>query len=295
MSPRKGGLGRNNLNVFLSESVNASADPVPVVPSVTQKKTGLTYLPVEKLQRGKYQPRQHIATEKLDELAESIRSQGIIQPIVVRPVSQDQYEIIAGERRWRAAQLAGLDKVPVVIKEIPDEAAMAMALIENIQREDLNPIEEAFALERLIEEFQLTHQEVSEKVGKSRTAVTNLLRILNLNNDVRLMLEQNKLELGHAKVLLALSGPEQSRVAKQIILKGLTVRETEALIKKVLLGVELKPKAQKVDPDIRRFETDISEKLGAKVMLQHGSNNKGKLIIHYNSLDELDGIVDHIQ
>lgn len=285
------GLGKKNgLGVLLSNtSVNITQ---PAGESVTPT-TKLNQLPIEKIVRGKYQPRKHMDSAALQELAESIKAQGIIQPIVVRLLDSGDYEIIAGERRWRAAQLAGLDKVPVVIKEVPDEAAIAMALIENIQREDLNPIEEAVALQRLLDEFGLTHQQAAEAVGKSRTTVTNFLRLLTLNEDVKALLAQGKLEMGHAKVLLALTGSRQSQVAKLVALKGLTVRETEQLVKASLdptPTVSKKP----VDPDIRRLENELSDKLAAKTKLHHQPNGKGKLVIQYNSLDELEGILDHI-
>lgn len=286
------GLGKKNgLGALLSSSNLTVAQTVSSDDKETSK---LNQLPIEKIVRGKYQPRKHMDSAALQELAESIKAQGIIQPIVVRKVKQGDYEIIAGERRWRAAQLAGLDKVPVVIKEVPDEAAIAMALIENIQREDLNPVEEAVALQRLLDEFGLTHQQAAEAVGKSRTTVTNFLRLLALNEDVKVLLAHGKLEMGHAKVLLALTGNLQSQIAKMVSLKGLTVRETEQLVKQTQNPA---PKENKkpVDPDIRRLENELSDKLAAKTKLQHQPNGKGKLVIQYNSLDELEGILEHIQ
>ena len=231
-----------------------------------------------------------MSAEALDDLANSIKSQGIIQPIVVRPISEHSYEIIAGERRWRAAQLAELDTVPCLIKHVPDEAAVAIALIENIQREDLNAMEEAIALERLLIEFELTHQEVADAVGKSRTAVTNLLRLNNLNSEVKTLLEHGDIEMGHARALLALDNDIQTTTARIVVAKELNVRETEALIKKVqqpVKEVEEKP----VDPNTKALEQNLSEKLGSNVTINHNKKGKGKLVISYSDLSELDGIV----
>jgi len=235
--------------------------------------------------------------ESLQELANSIRAQGVLQPIVVRRVDGNRYEIIAGERRWRAAQLAELHQVPAVIRDVPDEAAIAMALIENIQREDLNPVEEASALQRLIDEFEMTHQQAAEAVGRSRAAVTNLLRLLSLAADVRKLLENGDLEMGHARAILTLESELQSQVARDIASKGLSVREAEELVRKLRShdGKPSKPAGKRVDPNIQRLQDDLSEKLGAKVLFQHGNGGKGKVILHYNSLDELDGILAHIK
>lgn len=269
----------------------ASADRV-----ADEERAALRNLPVDLLQRGKYQPRQDFDQEALEELANSIRAQGVIQPIVVRPVDEERYEIVAGERRWRAAQLAGLQEIPAVIKEVSDQATMAMALIENIQRENLNPIEEAAALQRLIEEFGLTQQQAADAVGRSRTAVTNLLRLLNLNAEVGLMVERGKLEMGHARALLGLEGKQQVDAAKQVILLGLSVRETEKLVRKLLQPKRTEATvAEEIDPNVRRLENDLSERLGAKVAVQQGAKGRGKLVIQYNSLDELDGILAHIR
>lgn len=258
----------------------------------------LRRLPVDLIQRGRYQPRREFDADTLRELADSIAAQGVIQPVVVREVENGRYELIAGERRWRAAQQAGLDEIPVVLKEVTEEAAMAMGLIENIQREDLNPLEEANALSRLLHEFGLTHQEVAKAVGKSRTTVTNLLRLLELNEDVKQLLESRRLEMGHARSLLGLQGEAQSRAAGQVVRQGLSVRETERLVRR-LQGEAEHPKpsrsGQESDPDIRRLVNELSEKLGAKVDLQQGTKGKGKLVIGYNSLDELEGILDHIR
>jgi ParB family chromosome partitioning protein len=237
-------------------------------------------------------------TESLQDLADSIRVQGVVQPIVVRPVGPNRYEIIAGERRWRASQLAGLHDIPALIKDVPDQAAIAMALIENIQRENLNPLEEANALQRLIDEFDMTHQQAAEAVGRSRAAVSNILRLRELTDDVKNLLDNNKLEMGHARALLGLSGAEQAKAAHEVARKGLSVRETETLVRKQLAGATGKktpgsPPA--LDPDVRRLQDDLSERLGAKVAVQCNKQGKGKLVIQYNSLDELDGILAHIK
>ena len=256
----------------------------------------LRQLPVEFLQRGKYQPRRDINAEALEELASSIRAQGVMQPLVVRSIVQDQYEIIAGERRWRAAQQAGLDNVTVIIRNVSDEAAIAMALIENIQREDLNAMEECLALLRLQQEFQLTQQQVADAVGKSRSAVTNLMRLASLENEVQKLLERGDLELGHAKCLLALEGAVQVNAARTVVGDSLTVRQTEVLVKKLQLGTSSKPAALAPStPDIKRLEDEISEKIGVPVSIQHTAKGAGKLVFKYNSVDELDGILAHLK
>lgn len=256
----------------------------------------LRTLPVDVIQRGRYQPRLDMDPDALEELASSIRAQGVVQPIVVRPLAQSgRYELIAGERRWRAAQIAGLHEIPAVIREVPDQAAMAMALIENIQREELNPMEEAQALQRLIDEFGLTHQEAADAVGRSRAAVSNLLRLLGLAFEVRRMVEVGDLEMGHARALLALEGSDQVVAARTVVGKGLSVRETERLVKKLLESEADKPKPRPVDPDVRRLEQDLAERIGARVAIKHGNGGKGQLVIQYNSLDELDGILAHIK
>lgn len=254
----------------------------------------LRHIPVDLIQRGKYQPRMDMHEEALAELAASIKQQGVMQPIVIRPISSDRYEIIAGERRWRATQLAGLDTIPAVIKAVPDDAAIAMSLIENIQRENLNPIEEAVALKRLQDEFELTQQQVADAVGKSRTTVTNLLRLINLSLDARVMLERGDLEMGHARALLALSQEQQSQAARSVVGGGLSVRQTEALVRRLLAAPKSKDKDQK-SPDIRRLEESLAEKLGTAVSVQHGAKGAGKLVLKYSSLDELDGILSHIK
>jgi ParB family chromosome partitioning protein len=295
MAAKKRGLGRG-LDALLGGVQNESA-PVPT--SGGEVKEHLNRLPVDLIQRGRYQPRREFDPDALRELADSIAAQGVIQPVVVRPVENERYELIAGERRWRAAQQAGLDEIPVVIKEVTEEAAMAMGLIENIQREDLNPLEEANALSRLLHEFGLTHQEVAKAVGKSRTTVTNLLRLLELNEDVKQLVETRRLEMGHARALLGLQGEAQSKAADQVVKRGLSVRETERLVRR-LQGEAVesaRPSRPAVaeDPDIRRLINDLSEKLGARVDLQQGSKGRGKLVIGYNSLDELEGILEHIR
>ena len=286
MAVKKRGLGRG-LDALLSGSAIPAEEPAG---------TEMREIPVDLLQPGKYQPRSDMHPESLEELANSIRAQGVVQPIVVRSVnSTGQYEIIAGERRWRAAQMAGLHEIPAVVRNVPDEAAIAMALIENIQREDLNPIEEAVALQRLIDEFEMTHQEAAGAVGRSRAAVSNLLRLLTLNADVRKMLEQGDLEMGHARALLALDGEKQSQTAREVAAKGYSVRETEQLVRRLSTApAKTKKSVKSLDPDIKRLQDDLTEKLAAKVAFQHTARGNGKLVIHYNSLDELEGILKHI-
>jgi len=255
----------------------------------------LCMLPVDVIQRGKYQPRLDMHQESLQDLADSIAAQGVVQPIVVRAVAEGRYEIIAGERRWRAAQLAGLHEIPAVVREVEDRAAIAIALIENIQREDLNPLEEARALERLIKEFELTHEQAAEAVGRSRAAVSNLLRLLDLEDAVKQLVEKGELEMGHARALLALSGNRQLEAARQVINRGLTVRATEGLVKSLQRPAPAKPQKAGKDVNIQRLETDLSDKLGARVAIRQGRGGKGKLEISYNSLDELDGVLAHLR
>ncbi len=267
------------------------------VPARPVEKDGdLKNIPVDLIQRGKYQPRTDMHEEALEELASSIRAQGVMQPIVVRPISADKYEIIAGERRWRATQIAGLDTIPAIIKPVGDEAAIAMSLIENIQRENLNPIEEAMALKRLQDEFELTQQQVADAVGKSRATVTNLMRLIGLTIDVRRMLEHGDLEMGHARALLSLPDMQQSEAARSVVGKGLSVRQTESLVRRLIAeaGSNSSSSSQMVDPDIKNLEDNLADKLGAKVMIQHTAKGKGRLVVKYNSLDELDGILSHI-
>lgn len=291
------GLGTLLQSARVAEEIEQLQKPATVELEVARDKM-LRELPVEFIERGRYQPRRDMSPEALEELASSIRKQGVMQPIVVRPVGEpgeDRFEIIAGERRWRATQLAGLDKIPAVIREVPDEAAIAMALIENIQREDLNAVEEAIALARLKEEFELTQQEVADAVGKSRVTVTNLLRLLTLREDVRKMLEYGDIEAGHAKVLLGLSDGQQLEAARLVAAQGLSVRQTESLVRRMQQEADAPSEKKKVDPDIRRLEESLSQKVGAKVAIQHTAKGKGKLVIRYNSLDELDGVLEHIK
>jgi ParB family transcriptional regulator, chromosome partitioning protein len=251
-------------------------------------------LPIEHLQRGKFQPRKDMNPEKLQELADSIKAQGIIQPIVVRKLDQNKYEIVAGERRWRAAQLAGLQQVPVVVKDIDDRATMAIALIENIQRQDLNPLEEAEALRRLLDEFTMTHQQIADAVGKSRVTVTNLLRLMELHPEVKKLLISGQLEMGHARALLSLDGPKQIAIAQKIAKEGLTVRMAEKLVKESQAEAK-PPKTKSIDHDTIRLQNELTAKLGAKVLIEHKENGAGKLVIAYASLEELDGILEQIR
>lgn len=292
---KKKRLGRG-LDALLSKSSSGSAD---VGEAAGEK---LRYIPVDLLQRGRYQPRVDMRQDTLQDLANSIRAQGVVQPIVARPISggsSQRYEIIAGERRWRAAQMAGLGEVPAVIREVPDEAVIAMALIENIQRENLNPLEEARALDRLIREFDLTHQAAAEAVGRSRAAVSNLLRLLELSDKVRTMLEAREIEMGHARTLLAIEDRvQQVDVARQVVRKGLSVRETERLVRRVIGNAgskEKKSKARETNADIRRLESELTDKLGARVSIDHTKKGTGRILISYNSLDELDGILKHVR
>lgn len=263
----------------------------------------LKNIPIEFLQRGRYQPRMDMRQDTLEDLARSIKAQGIVQPIVVRPIGQGEgrdarYEIIAGERRWRAAQIAELDEIPSIIRHIPDEAAIAMSLIENIQRENLNPLEEARALDRLIREFELTHQQAADSVGRSRAAVSNLLRLLELGDKVKPLLEERQLEMGHARALLSLSSAtQQLDAARQVIKKGLSVRDTEGLVRRMLSDRPAKKQSgkQSANADIKRLEQEITDKLGAVVRIDHTSKGAGRLMISYNTLDELDGILKHIR
>jgi ParB family chromosome partitioning protein len=261
----------------------------------TAPENNLREIPVDLIQRGKYQPRRDMDSEALQELANSIKVQGVLQPIVIRSVGGGKFEIIAGERRWRAAQLAGLEAIPALIRDVPDEAAIAMSLIENIQRENLNPIEEAMALQRLQQEFELTQQEVADAIGKSRTTVTNLLRLMGLQVDVRTLLEHGDLEMGHARALLGLSDDDQSAAARTVVGKGMSVRQTEALVRKLLSDKD-KPAAEPkhLDPNIRHLQDKLAQTLGAKVQIQHTAKGKGKVVLNYNSLEELDGILRHI-
>jgi len=307
MSQKKPVMGRG-LEALLGQ-MSRRPDPPPapgVVAPVVNKLPGdeLANLPLDLLQRGKYQPRVDMRPESLQELADSIKAQGIVQPIVVRPVDgaaagdSQRYEIIAGERRWRAAQLAGLATVPAVIRRVPDEAAIAMALIENIQREDLNPLEEARALDRLISEFGITHQQAADAVGRSRAAVSNLLRLLELPPEISAFVEKRELEMGHARALLGLTQRRQQiEVGSLVAKKGLSVRDTEAMVRALLSKASggASKDARPADPNVQRLQDDLSEKLGAPVQIKHSASGKGKVVIGYHSLDELDGILAHIK
>ncbi|MFT4918342.1 MAG: ParB family chromosome partitioning protein [Zhongshania aliphaticivorans] len=303
---KKRGLGRG-LDALLGEA----ATPVSIQPKQNNDEQpanaavdtdtpialdgSLRNVPIEFMQRGRYQPRRDMQPEALEELANSIRSQGIMQPIVVRPIDGGRYEIIAGERRWRACQLAGLDTVPALIREVPDESAAAMALIENLQREDLNPMEEALAMVRLQKEFELTHAEIAQLVGKSRTTITNLLRLTGLREEVQTLLENGDIEMGHGRALLGLAQEEQSAAASTVVSRGLSVRQTEALVRR-LVEEKTSSKPQKsLDPDIKQLQESLSERLGSPVAIQHGAKGRGTLSIKYSSLDELDGILNHIK
>ncbi|GAA0306379.1 ParB/RepB/Spo0J family partition protein [Psychrosphaera haliotis] len=296
MSPRKRGLGRGLDALLATQAQSQQQEPnqgESAEAELIADNKNLVNLAIEILVPGKYQPRKDMSPEALEELAASIRNQGIIQPIVVRPINDEQFEIIAGERRWRASQLAGLDTVPCIIKDVPDEAAVAIALIENIQREDLNAMEEAIALQRLQDEFELTHQEVADAVGKSRTSVTNYLRLNKLESDVKTLMEHGDLEFGHAKVLLALTGDEQVLAARKVVAKDLTVRDTEKLVNSLTQEQAEKKVAEK-DPDVKLLEQQLVERLGAKVDITYNRKGKGKMVISYSSLDELDGIIAHL-
>ena len=310
MAAKKRGLGRG-LDALLGPATRApepaaadeAAPPAPVitteaVPAAVESGHAggaLRNLPVDIIQRGKYQPRMDMHQESLQDLADSISEQGVVQPIVVRSVAEGRYEIIAGERRWRAAQLAGLHEIPAVVREVGDRGAIAIALIENIQRENLNPLEEARALKRLIDEFEVTHEQAAKAVGRSRAAVSNLLRLLDLEDMVKGMVERGELEMGHARALLALAGARQVEAARQVVAKGLTVRATERLIQQLQLPRRPAPAAASKDPNVQRLEASLADRLGARVLIRQGRGGKGRLEIRYNSLDELDGILEHIK
>ncbi len=302
---KKRGLGRGLSDLGLGELLQGNgAAGVIDAPEVSVSDESLSspapgsslcQLNVEQVVAGRYQPRTQFAPGALEELAQSIRSQGVIQPIVVRK-TESGYELIAGERRWRAAQLAGLKLIPAIVRELSDDAAVAMSLIENIQREDLNAIEEAVALNRLLHEFSLTHQEVSEVVGKSRAAVSNLVRLLRLQPAVKTMVENGQLEMGHARALLSLEGAQQVDVAKGIIARQLSVRQAEAWVKSLLESSNSETAMPaEIDPNIKKLQHDLSDKLCARVVIRHQPKGKGQLVVHYNSVDELDGILGRIQ
>nr|MBF0682173.1 ParB/RepB/Spo0J family partition protein [Pseudomonas sp.] len=290
MATKKRGLGRGldallggtNVTVMEEQAVQADASE-------------LHHLPLDLIQRGKYQPRRDIDPVTLDELAQSIKAQGVMQPIVVRSIGGGRYEIIAGERRWRASQQAGLERIPAMVREISDEAAIAMALIENIQREDLNPVEEAVALQRLQQEFQLTQQQVADAVGKSRVTISNLLRLIALPEEIKTLLSHGDLEMGHARALLGLPAERQVEGARHVVARGLTVRQTEALVRQWLNDKQAAKAEPKSDPDIQRLEQRLAERLGSPVQIRHGQKGKGQLVIRYSSLDELQGVLAHIR
>jgi len=292
MAAKRQGLGRG-LDALLGGIASQNENNANEAPP----KNTVDALPLDLIQRGRFQPRRDFNAEKLQELTESIAAQGVVQPIVVRPIDSGRYEIIAGERRWRAAQQAGLKEIPAVIRDVSDKSAMAMGLIENIQRDDLNPLEEASALHRLLNEFELTHQQIAQGIGKSRTTVTNLLRLLELNADVKKLIEERCLEMGHARALLGVQGELQSSAARQVVDQGLSVRATETLVRRLqdAKSEQKKKKVSNEDPDVRRLEESLVDKLGAKVKIVQGSAGNGKLVISYNNLEELDGILEHIQ
>jgi ParB family chromosome partitioning protein len=295
MTRKKGGLGRG-LDALLNARAALRSETATLDESPPEMLETLRQLPVEQICRGRYQPRQDLREDTLQELAESIRAQGVVQPVLVRPLDGNRYELIAGERRWRAAQLAGLRDVPAVVRDVPDQAAIAVALIENIQREDLNPLEEAVALQRLIDEFDLTHQQAAGAVGRSRAAVTNLLRLLELSEEVGQLVRERKLDMGHARALLPLPPALQREAAHQILLRGLSARETEQLARRLQQSdATIAAAAPAVDPNIRLLQDNLSERLGARVRVRHGASGKGSVVIQYNSLDELDGVIARIK
>lgn len=299
MNTKRKGLGKGLGALLGASEASQPASPESILPDSTEDTTSDTHMlreiPVEYLARGRYQPRRDMDQEVLQELADSIREHGIMQPVIARRLGQDSYEIVAGERRWRAAQLAGLATIPVLLRELSDQDTLAMALIENIQREDLNVMEEAKALVRLQEEFGFTQEQVAKAVGKSRSAVANLMRLNGLQVDVITLLERGDLEMGHGRALLALSGRQQVETARMVAGKGLSVRDTEALVRKTLNYQQSAEPTTTRDADISHLEQKISELLGAGVKISHRSNGKGKLTISYNSSEELEGILAHIK
>lgn len=283
MASRKKGLGRG-LEALLGAGVNVE----PVGGEVLRE------LALNELKPGEYQPRRDMKPEALESLAESIRAQGVVQPIVVRPTA-DGYEIVAGERRWRAARMAKLKRIPAIVRDIPDQAALAVALIENIQRADLNPLEEASALQRLQKEYKLTHQQCAQAVGRSRAAVSNLLRLLDLNEDVQTMLRDGKLEMGHARALLALQGTEQSRFAQRVVNLRLSVRQTEALVQSRRADQRQKSRRAVPNPRLQGIEKALTRKLSTSVAIQPGERGRGRIVIAYGNLEQLDAIVTRIK
>lgn len=294
MATKKRGLGRG------LDALIAGRNPAELREATPQSGESLRNLPVDLIQRGRFQPRVDFQPDRLQELADSIKAQGVVQPIVVRTIESGRFELIAGERRWRAAQMAGLHEIPAVVRDVADQVAMCLGLIENIQRENLNPIEEARALQRLLKEFEMTHETVAEAVGRSRAAVTNLLRLLDLRAEVRELVEQGQLEMGHARTLLGLPAADQREAAQKIISRGLSVRATEQLVRSYQYKqpgkAGSKPaKRKKADPNIVSLEQDLGERLGTKVEIKADAKGRGSVMIHYSSLDELDGILKHIK
>ncbi|MFC1696618.1 ParB/RepB/Spo0J family partition protein [Pseudomonadota bacterium] len=278
-------LGRN-LSSMLSQATLQQVN--------NENRDELRNLPLDLIRPGRYQPRSVFDEEKLAELADSIRAQGVVQPVVVRPLDEDRFELIAGERRWRAAQIAGIDTIPAVVRDVPDEVSVAMALIENIQREDLNPLEEAAALRRLIDDFQMTHQEAADAVGRSRAAVSNLLRLLELMQEVKDMIDMRLVEMGHARALLSLDDDLQVQAAREVVRKRLSVRDTEDLVRRLKQSVKKKG-SRRVDPDILSLQNRLGETLGARVRIQHQASGKGKLVIAYNNSEEFEGILERLK
>jgi len=285
-----GNRDRDAVSALMEERKEEAGQPEPAAPGEV-----LREIPVDLIQPGQFQPRQDMGAQSLEELAQSIDRQGVMQPVVVRPIDSGRFELIAGERRWRACQLSRRASIPAIVKPVSNRDAISMALIENIQREDLSPLEQALALRRLMEEFDLTQRETADAVGKSRESVANLLRLLGLEAETRQLLGEGKLELGHAKVLLGVEGPDQVKLAREVVRKNLTVRQTEELIRRHQAQTENpNPPASRKDPDLLRLEESLSEKLGSRVAIQHTAKGKGKLIINYNNPEELEGILSHI-
>lgn len=298
MSTKKRGLGTGRGLDALLGAVRQAKDEVAAAEStaIQQVKDSFLQLPLEQLQRGRYQPRRDMNPVALQELADSIKAQGIMQPIVVRALAEaGRFEIVAGERRWRAAQMAGLDTIPAIVRDINDDTAMAMALIENIQREDLNPMEQATAMHRFVEEFELTHQQIADAVGKARATVSNLLRLMALPREVKTLLEHGDLEMGHARALLALPEQQQTEAARLIVAKGFSVRQTESLVRSLLAANDTPVEPKRVDPNVADLQQNLIDKLGAAVQIDYNKKGQGKLVIRYNSFEELDGILAHIQ
>lgn len=297
MSSKKRGLGNGRGLDALLGAVRQAKEEVAVAETANIQQVGMSLLnlPLEQLQRGRYQPRRDMNPVALQELADSIKAQGVMQPIVVRTIGENSYEIVAGERRWRAAQMAGLDSIPAIIRQINDDTAMAMALIENIQREDLNPMEQATAMHRFVEEFGLTHQQIAEAVGKARATVSNLLRLMALPREVKTLLEHGDIEMGHARALLALPENQQAEAARLTVAKGFSVRQTESLVRSLLAAQDAPQPEKRVDPNVAQLQQSLIDKLGAAVQIDYNKKGQGKLIIRYNSFEELDGILAHIQ